>query len=201
MWVQEGVLPSALGPLLPMMFVPGGKLLGAAEALIRGVYEGPLSRTHTFFVVSHDSAGGRVVLKDGAAAVDWAGVNEEPFLLRVDSMLASLCAGNGASYVKSPLATAMLGQRPATAHPLGGAPMAEDAGGGVVDHKGRVFDPGKAGGVHAGLYVSDGSVIPRSLGVNPLLTITALAERAMMDLAEDYQLRFDASAGVRVATR
>ena len=39
--------------------------------------------------------------------------------------------------------------------------------------------------MHAGLYVCDGSVVPRPLGVNPLLTITALAERAMIHLAKD----------------
>ena len=117
--VQEGVLPSALGPLLPMMFVPGGKLIGAAEALIRGVYEGPLSRTHTFFVVSHDSASGRIVLKDGIAAITWANAGDEPVFARVDDALQKLSAASGASYVKSPLATSMLGKRPATAHPLG----------------------------------------------------------------------------------
>jgi cholesterol oxidase len=39
----------------------------------------------------------------------------------------------------------------------------------------------------------DGSIIPRSLGVNPLLTITALAERAMIHLAAERGLAFDPS--------
>ena len=45
--------------------------------------------------------------------------------------------------------------------------------------------------MHQGLYVCDGAVIPRSIGVNPLLTITALAERAMILLARDRNLGFD----------
>jgi len=187
--VQEGVLPSALGPLLPVFFVPGGRILGAAHALLKGVYDGPLSRTHTFFVVSHDDAKGRIVLKDGKAAVHWPGVMQQPVYARVDAALEALCKANGAAYVKNPMSETVMGAKPATAHPLGGAGMGSDATRGTVDHKGRVFDG--AGGVHHGLYVADGAVIPRSLGCNPLFTITALAERMVALLANDHQLRFD----------
>lgn len=57
-----------------------------------------------------------------------------------------------------------------TAHILGGAVMGRSADEGVVDTDHQVFG-------HPGLYVADASVIPANLGVNPSLTITALAER------------------------
>ena len=190
MIVQEGVLPSAVGPLLPVFFVPGGRLLGAAHALLKGVYDGPLARTHTFFVVSHDDAHGQIVLKDGKAGIHWPGVMQQPVYARVDSALDALCKANGASYVKNPLSETVMGNKPATAHPLGGCGMGADATRGAVNHKGQVFVGGTdAVATHQGLYVMDGSIIPRSLGCNPLFTITALAERTMQLMAEDHQWR------------
>lgn len=61
---------------------------------------------------------------------------------------------------------------PLTAHILGGCRMAPGPEEGVVDFRGEAFG-------HPGLYVVDGSVIPVNLGVNPSLTITALAEHVM----------------------
>ena len=72
-------------------------------------------------------------------------------------------------------------------HPLGGCAMADGADSGVVNHKGQVFSGTISGSdVHAGLYVMDGSVVPTALGVNPLFTISALAERSCYELARDY---------------
>ena len=67
-----------------------------------------------------------------------------------------------------------------TAHPLGGCRMGESAASGVVTHRGQVFDTAtgdESRTVYPDLYVADASIIPTALGNNPLLTITALAER------------------------
>jgi cholesterol oxidase len=192
--IQEGVMPSALAPILPVLFVPNGRLIGALQSLLAGVYKGPLAGLQTFFGVSHDSAAGRLVLDDDRIALTWPKARDEPVYARLDRALAALAGQVGASYVKNPLAGTMLGTQPATAHPLGGCAMGRDRGDGVVNHKCQVFaatPAAGADGVHDGLYVIDGSVMPRSLGVNPLLTISALAERAMLHLARDRGLAFD----------
>lgn len=61
---------------------------------------------------------------------------------------------------------------PTTAHILGGAPIGKDAAQGVVNENFEVHN-------YEGLYIIDGSIMPANPGVNPSLTITALAEYAM----------------------
>ncbi|MDF1762724.1 MAG: GMC oxidoreductase [Oleibacter sp.] len=63
-----------------------------------------------------------------------------------------------------------VGNMSVTAHVLGGAVMADSPEGGVINTQHEVFG-------HPGLYVMDGSAIPANVGVNPSLTITAMAER------------------------
>jgi cholesterol oxidase len=192
--VQEGALPSAFASVLPVMFLPNGRLLGALQSLINGVYKGPFASLQTFFAVSHDSASGRFSLEDDRLTLSWPGAKDQPVYARLDAILEKLVKESGGDYVKNPLAGSVMGHQPATAHPLGGCGMGRDRSSGVVDHKCRAFSGSAGAGdtaVHEGLYVIDGSVIPRSLGVNPLLTITALSERAMILFAEEHGLRFD----------
>ena len=56
-----------------------------------------------------------------------------------------------------------------TPHPLGGCGMGTDQSTGVVDAKGKVFG-------YNGLYVADGAILPRAIGLNPSRTIAALGE-------------------------
>ena len=192
--VQEGALPSSLAPILPVLFVPNGRLLGALQSLINGVYKGPFAGLQTFFAVSHDSARGRFTLEDDRLQLAWPGAKDEAVYARLDATLTRIVKQSGGDYVKNPLAGSVMGHQPATAHPLGGCGMGRDATDGVVNHKCQVFDgaPGRgSNAVHAGLYVIDGAIVPRSLGVNPLYTITALSERAMIHFASDHGLSFD----------
>jgi cholesterol oxidase len=64
---------------------------------------------------------------------------------------------------------------PATAHILGGVPFGRDADEGVVGLNCEVHN-------YPGLYVVDGSIMPANPGINPSLTITALAEYAMSQI-------------------
>jgi len=76
-------------------------------------------------------------------------------------------------------------------HPLGGCRMAEDVEHGVVDEYGRVLDKRKKDNedreqrFYEGLYIADGAIIPTALGVNPSLTISALALRIADKIVEE----------------
>jgi cholesterol oxidase len=73
---------------------------------------------------------------------------------------------------------------PGTAHCIGGCVIASTSTEGVVDSRHRVFG-------YTNMYICDGSVISANLGVNPSLTITALAERAMSFIPAAAETRWD----------
>lgn len=95
------------------------------------------------------------------------------------------------------LASALSGEKPAShlisVHPLGGCVMADSVKHGVVNHLGAVFDGVSNTSVHKNLYVWDGSIIPLAIGINPLLTIAALAERAVEHCAQErgWEIQYD----------
>jgi len=80
---------------------------------------------------------------------------------------------------------------PTTAHILGGAVIGHGPEDGVVDARQRVFG-------YENLLVCDGSAVPANVGVNPSLTITALAEHAMSEIPaaserQDYEANLSAT--------
>ena len=94
-----------------------------------------------------------------------------PVYIPVANLVAKKLAKKMDGVPQSGLLEVLLGKA-STAHILGGCPIGLDAGDGVVDPDGRAFG-------YDDLYIVDGSIIPANLGVNPSLTITAMAERIM----------------------
>jgi choline dehydrogenase-like flavoprotein len=120
--------------------------------------------------------------------------HEDPIYREIDATLAQfaqkLTSRKDLSFENPFLspASALLGGRSiALSHPLGGCIMGTSASDGVVDELGRVFDASKDGGrgVYPGLYITDAAAVPTALGVNPSLTISALALRAADTIIEE----------------
>jgi cholesterol oxidase len=149
--------------------------------------DGALNHSTLYLASGHDDSGGRYVYRrDDRPRIVWPGASDSRGFETIHAEMSAFSTAQGAHFIVNPRTT-LFGGRLMAPHPLGGCPMADDASHGVVDHAGRVFDP--RGGFHPGLYVMDGSVIPRSLGSTPLLTICALAERASSVIAGELDRR------------
>lgn len=198
--VEDGVLPRALVNLfrhhIPWFGVVTGEavddgVVAGVERLARVVRDqlaatrdGAVNHSMVYLAMGHDGAAGQIVLDpEGQPKVLWDGAGKHPTYNRISDEMAELSRDLGGTYYESPRWSKRFTNVPITVHPLGGCPMGEGVSKGVVDHRGHVFNP--QGGFHEGLYVTDGAVLPTSLGVNPLATIAALAERsAALFLAE-----------------
>jgi cholesterol oxidase len=198
--IEEGVVPGALRSVLPAALALAAETDGsggpvsflrrlrqrarAGAGLLLDPDRGPLHRTLTYLVMSDDRGDGRLVPEGDGMRVQWTGAGDHPVFDRDDRLLERASEALGAQLVRNPLSTPMLHDSLITVHPLGGCPMGDDASTGVVDHRSRVFT-GDGDAVHDGLLVIDGAMVPRPLAVNPLLTISALAERSVELLVDD----------------
>lgn len=109
----------------------------------------------------------------GRAVLQWPKNGNESAIAAMRDMIDRLNAANGGAYAYSLFPTGFGSGW--TYHPLGGALLGD-----VTDNYGRVRG-------NPGLYIMDGSLIHGVLGANPLLTITALAERNMDEImATDF---------------
>jgi len=198
----EASVPGALAAVLPGALAAGAKLTGIRtehgmqsflrakvrewKSLLLGAYHGAAQKTDIYLVVSEDDSGGRLYLDGDRVRVSWPGAGNAPALAAASGLIQRATASQGGIFIPNPVWNRLTGNALITGHPLGGCAMSDDAASGVVNHKGEVYCSGSGDAVHPGLLVVDGAAIPRSLGVNPLLTITAFAERSCAFFAADH---------------
>jgi cholesterol oxidase len=139
---------------------------------------GGVSSTQTFLGMVDDDDVGQLTLSRDRVRVRWAGAGRSAVYRSIEQALTTATGSPGVDgvYVRSPFGNV-------TVHPLGGCVMAENGAAGVVDDTGAVF-AGTGTETYPGLYVCDGAIIPRALIANPLLAISALAERAAPHILE-----------------
>ncbi|MTI87737.1 MAG: alpha/beta fold hydrolase [Balneolaceae bacterium] len=205
MVIEEGVIPGPLSAAMPKAFKIFSRLLGKdtdsgdslAEkwreviSLFRGAYRGALNNTQTYLVMSHDDGKGKIHLEDGRPRISWPDAGKQGIFKKVNSTLEKAAKAIGGTFIKNPAWTKATDFDLVTVHPLGGAPMGHSAAEGVVNHKGQVFKGTSGTDAYTNLIVCDGAIIPRPLGVNPLLTISGLAERICEEIAADNQWTID----------
>lgn len=207
MVIEDGVAPGLMGGPFAAMVSLAADLEGvdtsktladkirkterAAVSLLRGPYHGAVNHTLTYLVMTDDNDKGQMLLEKDRLRIDWPGAGKLPIYEQVSERLLKATQALDGVYTRNPAWTPLFHESLVTVHPLGGCIMAEDAAHGVVNHKGQVFSAAAGTTVHEGLYISDGSIIPRPLCINPSLTISALAERNCMYMASDRGWSFD----------
>ena len=136
-----------------------------------------------------DEAQGKLIWKDKRWQISWPGLKQSRFRKMMFLEFERLAHAHGGWYKR----LKEFGDNLVSVHPLGACGMSDDPREGVVNHLGQVFD-GRHGGcvdphgqaeIHPGLYIADGSIMPTALGVNPMMTISALAERIAHHIAEN----------------
>ena len=181
LWVHDGTMLTMMAHLAPMKDLLDLQFSRAMRVFKQGIYGDQLSRAQLYYVVAHDDASGHLRLQKNSVVVDWPGYSDAPARVRAEKKVKAMIEAMGGEFNANPFAMTAFGGNRIIAHPLGGCGMGETAETGVVAPDGRVFDPSRGPHcVHEGLYVCDGAAVPSAIGVSPLLTITALAERAMM---------------------
>ena len=195
LWVHDGTMMAIMASLAPLDALLQGKFRESFRIMRQGIYGDEMSRSQILYIVAHDDASGRLRLQKDRVVVDWPGYSDAPERVRAEQKVKAMIDAMGGLFVGNPFAMTAFGGNRIIAHPLGGCGMGETVEQGVVGPDGRVFDPAKGPtGVHDGLYVCDGAAIPSAVGVSPLLTITALAERAMILAAEQLHRKLDVDA-------
>lgn len=164
-----------------------------------------VERSQVVAMIARDTAAGVMTAApqddelplDAGVRVDWRELRKDKRFDDAHKAFAKML-GTSDKLIPNPMwrllppgAERTLGTEPGplvSVHPLGGCAMADDRRNGVVDQDGRVFNCKTSGhaDVHEGLVVLDGAMVPGSLGINPALTISTLADLAVEHLIDTH---------------
>lgn len=184
--IEEGAMPGAIIDLIRVIspLFSRGMSREQIQRIIKDVKndteKGAWNHSLVYLGIGHDEANGRVILnKSDEVTTYWKDVNQQTVYKRIPELLKNMTKKLGGRYI-APSQYLQFGDIKGiiTVHPLGGCSMSENSQSGVVNQFGQAFDAEDLSSVHENLFVLDGSIMPASLGVNPLLTISAFAERA-----------------------
>ncbi|SIO66688.1 cholesterol oxidase [Singulisphaera sp. GP187] len=177
-WIEDGGWPNLVNDALRTGSTDVRNLVlkGLVEGIRLGLQQvDPAKGVMPWFAQGVDAGNGTFRLKrpwyffgPKKLYLDWDSAKSEAAINTIIAMHKKLSTVTGGMPLVPPMWT--LGKSLITPHPLGGCAMASGPGQGVVDHKCEVFG-------YPNLYVCDGAVFPRALGVNPSRTIGAIAER------------------------
>lgn len=180
-FIEDGGLPDIGGAGLRSLLERGGLdpfergVIASVDLIFR---LGVLGSVMPWFAQSRDASDGEMSLKDGKLFLAWDVTKSKKTIDAVVAMHQQMAVRTGGMPL-TPL-TWTVNEDLITPHPLGGCRMAASVDQGVVDHKGEVFG-------HRNLYVADGAIVPKALGLNPSRTIAALAERIAGEIVREQR--------------
>jgi len=147
-----------------------------------------LMNTCWFNCMGMDDASGRFDLDNGRLRLRFDHkISEHPTFQKADTILREMAKAMNGNFLPFPLWEGLqpfVSRKLVVVHPLGGCPIGGSSSDGVVNSRGQVYDTQNGGqSVHSGLHVTDASIIPGPLAVNPTLTIVSMAVRAAASIA------------------
>ena len=180
-WIEDGGIPNLMskffqGLMTQIATAPDGRALAqefSPHSLLPhltsfAAHLDAFEHIMPWFAQGVDAGNGVLSLKNGVLDLDWDITKSLPVFEAIANKHKQLAESTGG--IPMPLPGWTLGKELITPHALGGCNMGTSSENGVVDHAGKVFG-------YDNLYVADGAIVPRALGVNPSRTIGALAER------------------------
>jgi cholesterol oxidase len=171
-FIEDGGIPDLLGGFLSRWASNPSANLQARTVIesLRPLLTANNLNDHVmpWFAQARDKADGVLALANGHLNLHWDITASRPTMDAVVHMHQELARATGGMAL-TPL-TWTIAQDLITPHPLGGCRVGQSEAEGVVGHNGEVFG-------HPNLFVADGAIVPKAIGLNPSRTIGALAER------------------------